>query len=229
MERKKFVVIDTETTGLFLFKDAGGNPVPADAPEQPRMASASLIFIDDISAPEDTWRIESHLIRPEGWTMAEYDARAIADGKKPASEVNGLTDEILNAYGVPVHDVLDLYSEAILSDYAVAAHNAQFDCKVFRAELRRAGRPDLFDKTPNVCTMRGMQPLMKIPARGGRGYKFPSLPEVCGFFDIPFEESHEAQNDALGAARVLKAMWDNDLMPEPRIHYAKKPPVYANK
>lgn len=227
----RWLVIDTETNGIFQFKDkATGQSVPADAPGQPRMCSAALIFVDfhtgDYS--EEKWYVQ-----PDGWSVHDHDEASIAAGKKTASEVNGLTDDFLRENGVPVQQVLDRYSNAIHDNRVVSAFNAQFDCKVFRAELRRAGRPDLFDMTPNVCTMRPMTGLMKIAARGGRGYKFPTLVEAMSYFDLPFEETHDAMNDARAAFQLLRAMLPlmhpekpgQTLLQPPRVHYAKNAPA----
>lgn len=126
-----YLVIDAETSGLFKFRDADGKPVPADAPGQPRLASVAFIMVD----PGMTVISEREfLIKPDGWSL---DAGAAA--------VNGLTMERLEAEGVPVGDVLDLYTNAISDERVVVAFNAQFDTKMMRGELRRAARPDLFE------------------------------------------------------------------------------------
>ncbi len=61
--------------------------------------------------------------------------------------VNGLTDEFLHANGADIAVVLEQYREEILRGLVLVAYNAQYDLKVMRGEMRRAGVPDLFEQT----------------------------------------------------------------------------------
>ena len=119
-----YAVFDTETTGLFLFKDKEtGQPVPADDPRQPRMASFAVILADEYGNKISRAK---HFIKPDGWSI---------DGTQ-AGEVNGLTDAFLEENGVPVAEVLDLWESYVNDGLIAAAFNVQFDCKMMRAELR---------------------------------------------------------------------------------------------
>jgi DNA polymerase-3 subunit epsilon len=113
----KFVVIDTETTGLFDFKQ------PADAPGQPRMAQFGAIYCDDIEGPPI--RTTGIYVKPDGWQVPSE-----------ASKVNGLSTEFLHDNGRPVAEALDIYVDAIKSGRIIVAFNAQFDCKVTRPPMR---------------------------------------------------------------------------------------------
>lgn len=198
----KFLIIDTETTGLFDFSK------PADGYGQPRMAQAGFIYLDHI---DDEPRAEGHYIFPDGWEMSDE-----------ASRVNGLTTPFLRDYGIPVEDVLDLYEAAIDEGRVIVAFNAQFDCKVLRAEMRRAGRNDRFEQTKQVCVMRPLVPVLALPQRNGRGgHKFPNLAEACAHFGIVNERAHDALGDARAAMEILRHLHRLDLMPEPAVHYAK--------
>lgn len=212
-----FLVFDTETTGIFDFKQ------PADAPGQPRLASFFGIRLDDDMQPIDR---QIFYVKPDGWTIAEFDELARRQGKKPASEVNGLTDEFLNEKGVPVSEVLDFYSEAIGRGDAVVAYNCQFDAKMMRAEFRRTGRPDLFEETKQICVMRPMTDLCKI--RGPYGYKWPKLAEAMAFFGYKLEGAHQADNDAEGALIIFQELHKRGLLPEAAVFYAKDKPTPAS-
>lgn len=121
----RYLVVDTETTGLFDFAK------PADAAGQPRLAEfAGIVCTADPSEPATEHR---YLVRPDGWEMT-------ADG----TEINGLTTEYLAERGAPVADVLAFYSAQIADGLIVVAHNAQYDTKIMRGEMRRADLPDLF-------------------------------------------------------------------------------------
>src|SRR5689334_16678932 len=128
------IVIDVENTGKFDFKRS------ADAEGQPRMAQLAMILIDDEGLVEGE---RNFYIRPDGWTM---DPEATA--------INGLTDDFLHTHGVPVAVALEAYSAMVRAGRFVVAFNAQFDVKQVRGELRRAGMPDLFEETRNICVMR---------------------------------------------------------------------------
>ena len=198
-----YLVIDTETSGLFKFRDADGKPVPADAPGQPRLASVAFIMVD----PGMTVISEREfLIKPDGWSL---DAGAAA--------VNGLTMERLEAEGVPVGDVLDLYTNAISDERVVVAFNAQFDTKMMRGELRRAARPDLFDQTKNICTMRACDGIV-IKPDGGRGW--PKLAHACAHFNIQQQDQHTALGDARACLEVFKHLIAIGAAPEPAVHLA---------
>jgi DNA polymerase III subunit epsilon len=202
-----FLIIDTETTGLFDFK------APADAPGQPRMAQLGLIYLDHVDAEPVKRGI---YIKPDGWEMSEG-----------ASAVNGLTTEFLAENGVPVAEALDAYESAILEGRTIAAFNAQFDCKVLRAEMRRAGRPDLFEETKNICVMRAATDVVKVLNPRGHGFKWPKLAEACEFFGITNLAEHDAMGDAEAALAIFQRLYRDGLLPEAAVHYAKEPPVKA--
>lgn len=209
----KYAVFDTETSGLFRFKDAAGVPVPADDPSQPRLAHLAMILVDEKLAEERTIDL---YVKPDGWSMS-------AD----ATEVNGLTDEFLDAHGTPIIEVLSHYAEVVDAGYVMVAHNAQFDLKAMRAELRRAGLDDRFERTPNICTMRASMALKVQKAGGGKG--FPKLSDVCAHFGIVLEGAHTAGGDARACLEVFRRLHALDLLPEARVHFAKTPPLHAKE
>ena len=201
----KYVLIDTETTGLFDMSQ------PSDAEGQPRMASLALIVWDS-EYPETTTELD-FLIRPDGWTMPPE-----------AEAINGLSQAALEAHGVPVAEALDAYTDAILSGHIMTAYNAQYDGRVMRGELRRAGRDDMFEQTPNTCLMRSCMSAMKGRRKvGAKG--FPKLSEAAEFFKVEHSEVHTAMGDARAALGILRALGGN-LIP-PKVHYAKDKPEVA--
>lgn len=193
-----YAVIDTESNGLFDFSK------PADAEGQPRLAELAIIYADAEFNIEREYRA---YVKPEGWTM---DPKATA--------VNGLTDEILNEKGVPVADVLAEYTAAIKEGRAIVAFNAQHDCKTMRAELRRAGLPDLFEETKNICVMRKAAGI--IPKAGGKK-GWPKLVEARTHLGLSDEGAHTAGADAMTALHILKYLAANGADLTPEVHYSK--------
>lgn len=211
MTTPTYVVFDTETTGLFSFKDEQGNPIPADADGQPRLASFAAIITD---AEGNEISREKRYVKPDGWSI---------DGTE-ASKVNGLTDAFLNENGVPVAEVLDMWEAFIDGGLIAVAHNAQFDAKMMRAELRRAGRDDLFEQTAQTCTMRSCAKGYKDTSMQIKRGQYVKLEDACAFFGIKLENAHDAMADAEAAAEILKRLIADGTLIDPKVHYAKNPP-----
>lgn len=201
---RKYLVIDTETSGLFDFTK------PADADGQPRMASLAMIFLDAGLIITS----EVHMfVKPVGWEMAAE-----------AGAVNGLTNEHLQEVGIAVAEVLNQYVQAVDDGRIVVAFNAQFDTKVLRGELRRAQIDDRFEKTPTICTMRASTPVVKVPRKSGAGWKFPKLGEACAHFKIVNAGAHSALHDARACVEILRCLVALGECPEPAVYFAKERP-----
>ena len=206
----KYLILDTEGSGLFRYKDAAGNTIPSDAPGQPRLASLAMRSIDMETG--EVGEIERFLIQRDGWSM-EAEATAI----------NGLTDEILDAQGVPVKEALDAYVRHIDRGHVFTAFNAQHDGRQMRAELRRAGMDDRFETTLQCCLMRSCTGLGIVKANGKGGW--PSLADVCAHFGIANNTPHTAEGDAFVAAEIFLKLHALGKLQVPAVHYAKNPPA----
>lgn len=181
-----YVVLDTETTGLFDFK------APADAEHQPRLATFAAVLTDADGNEID--RVSLY-VKPDGWSI---------NGTQ-AAEVNGLTDEVLRDRGVPIHDVLSLWNHWIDAGATMVAFNADFDTKVMRGELRRAGLPDRFDATKRLCVMKALKPYAQ-QGLAVKGAGFVKLETACAFFGITNKAAHTAMADAEAAFHVLRRL-----------------------
>lgn len=199
------MVVDTEGSGLFDYKRS------AEADGQPRLAQLAIVLIDEDGNIEGE---NNFYVKPDGWSMTPE-----------ATEVNGLTDEFLHAHGVPVVDVLMAYSMLIEQGRFLVAHNAQHDTKSLRGELRRAGMPDLFEQTRNVCTMRkanGIIQCKRIDKKTGQeklGGGWPSLDRCREVLGIPTEGSHRGMKDALDALAVYRHLRAQGVDMTPEVHH----------
>lgn len=192
-----YTIIDTETTGLFDFGR------PSDAEGQPRLASFAMLAAD-----EDCRLIcATHvLIRPDGWQMGAE-----------AESINGLSQDLLEAHGVPVNEVVVRYAGEVMGGHIIVGHNVDFDVKIMRAELRRAGLNDLKGQTPTICTMRALTDVLQIPKGSGRGYKWPRLSEaVQSCLGRPPLGAHGALHDALDCLDLMRWLKDRALLPQPK-------------
>ena len=201
MDHPGYLVVDVETNALPDYKR------PADAEGQPRLASIAMLFVTAELVEES---IYSTLVRPLGWSM-----------QPDATAVNGLTDEMLHELGIPVDEVLRAYGAAIEAGRAVIAFNSRFDLKTLRGELRLAGMDDLFEQTPNWCTMRAANPLVKAVGKTGRP-KFPRLEEACRHFGIEAADVHSALGDALACLELARALVAAGVPIDPQVHHASR-------
>lgn len=216
-----FLVIDTESNGLFDYKRS------AEAAEQPRLVEFAAILVDANGDKEEEFQ---RYILPDGWKMTPE-----------ATEVNGITDEMLREKGVPVAEVLDFYTTQILSGRAVVAFAAQHDCKIMRGELRRREairadfehramneEADLFTRTPNVCLMRQARPFAKTIGRelvkaGANNKGWPKLTDLMNFLGVIYDPTslHGALADCRGAEACFRLMLDQGFQPEPTVYFSK--------
>jgi DNA polymerase III epsilon subunit-like protein len=172
-----YLVIDTETTGLTF------DHLRADAPEQPRMASCALLFVNDSLELEHEW---NGLIKPDGWTMPAEVER-----------INGLSTEKLLASGGAVFYSLAIYGAAVDTGRVVVAHNIHFDTKIIRGELRRSGLSDRYNQTRTICTMIHGR---RVCGRGSLAFVHETL---CG---AKLQDAHSARADAHACLRVLREL-----------------------
>jgi DNA polymerase III subunit epsilon len=187
---KPWLIFDCETTGLPLRSKKGEPPIPADAPGQPRLAAIAMIWASPALAvtAKKRW-----YVKPDGWKM-----------EPGATAVNGLTDEFLRENGMPVSEVLNAYERAIAEQHIFSAFNVQFDAKIMRGELRRAGRPDHREDTPTVCAMLKSAGVVKAKKKDGTP-KPPKLDEALAHFKIDrLGQSHTATSDAHAVLSILR-------------------------
>lgn len=209
-----FLLIDTETNGVMDYKR------PADADGQPRVAEFAAIAMDEHGEVEyEFQRYIKPLMTEDGpaWTMTAE-----------TTDINKITNDMLWNHGVDIKEVLEWYGRHIEMGRAIVAFGAQFDCKMMRAEFRRAGMDDLFERTPNICLMRSARPWAKSLGReiikaGGSQKGWPKLTDLATFCGVPFDPAdlHGALADVRLKAACFKYMLANGFDPTPEVHHAK--------
>lgn len=214
-----FIIIDTEGTGLFVHRNEDGTVRPSDAPGQPRMAEFAALLLDHNFNIELEYQ---QYILPQGWMNA--DGTPMLEMPPEAFAVHGLSMDFLVANGSPVESALRVYSDAVKAGREVLGFNQQHDGRQVRAELRRAGMPDLFEDTPNVCAMRSITTNYKGRVKKLNGKTgFPRLIDAAAHFGIPYAEDkrHTALEDARVTAQVAKCLHAMGLLLPAAVHYAK--------
>jgi len=206
------MIIDTETSGLMDFKR------PAEAEGQPRVCEfAAVTLKEDLTADE---HFQCYIQR-DGWEMSPE-----------ITKINGITNEMLDQHGIPIKQALDFYADKILTGYTVLAFNAQFDCKMMRSELHRAGRQKLFYETMNACMMRDARPfaksigrhIEKLPKEDGTPVSqggFPKLSDLCAFLGVETLPKHNALDDCVITHRCFLKLVELGYEPDFRVHESK--------
>jgi len=200
----QLLFIDAEATKLFDFTKR------AHEEGQPRLAEIAMIFVDG-----DTTEIQSQhdfLIKPRGWMMSPE-----------AIEKTGLTTEYLEEHGGPIDEALDLYARAIESRRVLAGWNLRnFDMKLMRGELRRAGKDDHYMQSRSLCLMQASRRI--VNALDKRGHvKAPRLEEACAHFNIVQKAGHRALSDAMDTYEIWKKLREQGVHPELHDPYNKTP------
>jgi len=181
-----YLFFDTETTGLPKSWKA---PV-TDVENWPRLVQIAWLVFD---ADGQQIASESHIIRPEGFTIPIDAAR-----------IHGITTERAGEDGVSIVGVLQKFQDAVRQAEVLVAHNMQFDEKIVGAELLRMNAVNSLEGKEKICTMLASVTLCNI--EGPYGLKWPKLSELHEeLFGVGFDEAHNASVDISATA---KCFWE---------------------
>jgi DNA polymerase III subunit epsilon len=188
---------DFETSGLPDFKARSADP------KQPHIVSMALChYADDGTEIEAT----SVIVRPDGWVISPE-----------MTAIHGISHERAMDVGIPENDVIDLYVTHQGRSRVKVAHNAQFDIRIARIAMTRAGYERDFiesvEARASFCTCNTAKPIVNLPptekmvAAGFNGPKSPNLAEcIQYFFGEELEGAHDALIDARACARIYFAL-----------------------
>lgn len=181
----KILIFDTETIGLPKDYKASYE----DVDNWPRVMSLAWTLFNvmyrDGNIELSIISEQGHMITPDGWVVPE-DKFWIN---------NGYSTKRSLLEGKPIMQVLDLFMEDIQKTELISGHNLSFDHRITWAELIRAGRVPR-SGLPKICTMMKSTGHCKIPAKNGRGYKWPKLEELFYIlFNKPMENAHDSLAD----------------------------------
>lgn len=186
-----FTLIDTETTGLFDYHKR------AHEEGQPRLCSIAMMTVSEQGEPMP---LRLHCkVRPDGWSDGDRERL------KAIEHIHGLTHEQLVAEGLPLRTVLERYLGITGPCRGIAAYGVEFDTKVMRGELRRAGYDDGYGGKLVFCINRAAHKLTKG--------KTPNLTEaykaLCG---QTLGDAHDVLADLLATAEIFKVMLARDVV-----------------
>lgn len=182
----KLLFLDTETTG-FWRKELALND-----DEQPHVVEFAGILSDLDGTEHATVDL---IVSPKGWEIP-----------KDASDIHGITQERAEKFGVSSRLMLSCANHMAATATIVICHNVDYDIPVIRSEIARADVSDVFATTPTFCTMKALEPVLKIPSKyeWAKGYKWPTLTECHEhYFGEPFENAHNGLADVRATMKIF--------------------------
>lgn len=195
----RILFFDTETSGLFDYRKG------AHEPGQPYLCELATVLVD--RELNELQRFQSY-IKPTGWTI-----------DPGAAEAHGLTVDFLAEHGRPVEEVLNAWEEAHDASDLLVAYQVDFDLKVMRGAMRRAGRDDRYGLLPKWCPMALCTKIAQLPPtdamlRAGRThFKTAKLSEAhAAIFGSPHEGAHGALSDVLATVQIVRELRQRKLL-----------------
>jgi DNA polymerase-3 subunit epsilon len=176
------LIFDTETTGFYNSK------LPISHPDQPRIVQLAAQLLD-----------EDFKVRGEFNLIFNQQGRPIPE---KASNVHGITDSIVETYGIDPELGLELFKSFTQMANTIVAHNIDFDNFMLRIA---SGDSAWWTKTRpfQFCTMKTITPICNLP--GPYGPKWPTLQQAyshCGGEII--QNAHDAMADVRACAFIYE-------------------------
>lgn len=186
---KKYLVFDTETTGLPPYRKV----------EQSKEIASPLKYLkhwDDCRIVEIAWLLcdeqgnclkkEDYIIQPKDYIIPEE-----------ASRIHGITHEMAMENGIDIEIVLSIFACDLAEADVLVAHNMDFDYHVLLSEWLRYTpyTKESLILIPKICTMKDfIHPNERWPRLADLYYKCTGK---------PFFQQHRALGDAMACASIL--------------------------
>jgi DNA polymerase-3 subunit epsilon len=211
---KKFLIFDTETTGLFNTKDRPHLGIrkarnPLKHPEDyPRIFQLAFILMNEEGEILDKF---SEFIKPDGWEIPSGPGGEFW-------ERHGYSTEECEKLGIPMKEALNRFIEALDKSDFLVAHNLDFDKPIILSEISNYQMPLPKDFRPpqSLCTMKftvdyvrakhSEENIKKYPFLAYSN-KYPKLEELHEkLFSETFDGAHDALVDVKATFRCLKEL-----------------------
>ncbi len=115
-----------------------------------------------------------------------------------------IDEEDIESKGQKLEDILKEFKKAIEETTFLWAHNLKLNENVVGAEFIRAGIRHNLHNAASYCLMQESTFFCRLPGKGGRGYKWPSLPELHTIlFKKGYSPSGNARADVIAASRCF--------------------------
>ncbi len=181
-----FLVFDTETTGLPLNYRA---PI-SDFNNWPRMVQIAW-QIHDIKG--DLIEVKNYIIKPDGFTIP-YNSE----------KIHGISTELALSKGIPLEEVLSLFSDALKQAKYIVGHNISFDNNIVGCEFLRSNMSNVLENKISIDTKEESTEFCQLPGGRGGKFKWPNLSELYNkLFGESFAEAHNASADVEATTRCF--------------------------
>ena len=181
-----YLVFDTETTGLPLNYKA---PL-TDFNNWPRMVQLAW-QIHDVKG--DLIEVKNYIVKPDGFTIP-YNSE----------KIHGISTELANKKGIPLDEVLTLFTNALKNASYIIGHNISFDNNIVGCEFLRSNMPNILTEKNSVDTKEEATEFCQLPGGRGGKYKWPNLSELyVKLFNESFAEAHNASADVEATTRCF--------------------------
>lgn len=188
--------IDTETDGFALMDK------PRTDPGQPHIVSIAAILAEEDGTERGCM---SAIIRPDGFTI---------DPESEAAKINGITQELAEAYGVGLRRAMLLFAELYQHADRMVAHNLPFDDKMLRITFERLQGYPKSEPREKFCTANKATKIVNLPPSEkmvAKGMKMPKTPNLAECWQFFFGEplpagAHGAMFDARACQRIYYAI-----------------------
>lgn len=188
-----YLVFDTETTGLPLWKE------PSDDERQPHIVDVAWTLYD-----RDRTELERFdaIINPG------------VDIPEDVSALHGITTERARDEGIQPQQAWERFADVISRTEIVVGHNVSFDIRMKRILAARVTGEKWENPHPTFCTMRkstNVCRILKAKPRFSEDWKWPNLGEATRhFFDEELDGAHRARADCDAAARIFFHLKDQE-------------------
>jgi len=191
-----FLVFDTETTGLPLNYRA---PL-SDFNNWPRMVQIAW-QIHDIKG--DLIEVKNYIIKPDGFTIP-YNSE----------KIHGISTELALSKGIPLEEVLSLFSDALNQAKYIVGHNISFDNNIVGCEFLRSNMSNVLENKISIDTKEESTEFCQLPGGRGGKFKWPNLSELYNkLFGESFAEAHNASADVEATTRCFLELLRLNIIP----------------
>lgn len=194
----KYIILDTETTGLLPFKNPGEyyNYMNLDKNKECRLIQICWIIVDEME--DKIIKTRDFIVKPNNFKIMN-------------SDIHGITDKIAEN-GISIDKVFDIFHNDIKSKNIknIICHNINFDINVIKGELFRKNRLDtikILDKINKICTLK-----KSINIKINGFFKPRKLIELYRFYFNEDFDQHNARNDVMALYRIITAHVSNPIL-----------------
>jgi DNA polymerase III epsilon subunit-like protein len=210
----KFLVYDTETTGLPQSKYVKMSLVDL----WPYVVQFSYIIYD--SETNKLGKNDQIIKIPENVIMSQENIA-----------LHGITNEMSSTCGVSINNVIEEFLNTIERVDLIIGHNLEFDLNMLKIEIMRMIRDTTNEEIKKIyqeklikignydkyyCTMKTTVDLCKLPSpykKNKDQYKYPKLDELHNYlFGVKPQKLHNSLNDVIITLRCFyRLKYDQDI------------------